>query len=183
MYWAEKEAGVIRRANLDGSNIETLVTAEESIIAFSLHLELGWSGMYWTEWNRESETGTLRWAYVDGTNVEVITEIEAQIVPAANSGTLWLNLDLDTIQGLDGSTISPGIEGPQDIAIDVSENKMYWTDKRTSTIRRANLDGTQVRRHTHRPRRARGHRLGLGRGQDVLDGVGRECDPAGRPRR
>ncbi|MCE2447716.1 MAG: leucine-rich repeat domain-containing protein [Candidatus Latescibacteria bacterium] len=51
---------------------------------------------------------------------------------------------MNTIQRLDGSTISPGIEGPQDIAIDVAQNKMYWTDKWTSTIRRANLDGTQV---------------------------------------
>ncbi len=152
MYWTEWDTGTIRRADVDGSNVETLVTGEESIVAFAL--DWGWGKMYWTGWNSDSETGTLRWADVDGNNVEVITEIEKPRVLAVDffdeRGTLyWSELDSNTIQrshrgGSHRGSISLGLEGPGSIAVDVAGDRMYWVDKRRSSIRRANLDGTDV---------------------------------------
>ena len=148
MYWSDWDTDTIRRSNLDGSNIETVITGEEgSRIAFALE---GWTGrMYWTELSWESDTAILRRADVDGSNVEVITEIETPLVLAVDSfrydGTLyWSRWDSSTIQRSYGEPISLGMEGPGSIAVDTTDDMLYWLDKRTRSIRRANLDGTNV---------------------------------------
>ena len=36
------------------------------------------------------------------------------------------------------------VDGPWGLALDLSAGKMYWAEGRTSYIRRANLDGSQI---------------------------------------
>ncbi len=70
VYWVESagsQPGRIRRADLDGSNMEDLVTAgtpEPRQIA----LDAAAGKMYWTD----SELGTIQRADLDGSNVEVV---------------------------------------------------------------------------------------------------------------
>ncbi len=148
MYWADWDTDTIRRANLDGSNVETVITGEEGArIAFAL--QGSWGLIYWTESNWESNTTILRYADVDGSKVEVITEIETQLVlavdPFINGRALYSSKwDSSTIQRLYDKPISLGIEGPGSIAVDTTDDMLYWLDKRTRSIRRANLDGTNV---------------------------------------
>ena len=151
MYWADWATNTIRRADPDGSNVETLITAGEgSRITFAL--DWFWGKIYWTESSWESDTTILRRADVDGSNVEITTEIETQqLVLAVDSffghGTLyWSRWDSRTISsyGYDEVSISLGMEGPGSIAVDTTDDMLYWLDKRTRSIRRANLDGTNV---------------------------------------
>ena len=59
---------------------------------------------------------------------------------------------------------------PEYIALDAGAGKMYWTDWRTGTIQRADLDGYQRRRpRNRRIDRPTRHHPGCECGQDVLD--------------
>ncbi len=63
----------------------------------------------------------------------------------------WTNAgSWDRIQraNLDGSNVedlvATGLVDPVDVALDLAEGKMYWTDHGTDKIQRANLDGSNV---------------------------------------
>ena len=82
MYWTEwtdLDMGSIHRADLDGSNIEVLITGLES--PSGLALDVGGGKMYWTEWTDldtgRSEVSIYR-ADLDGSNIEIlITGLES----------------------------------------------------------------------------------------------------------
>ena len=40
--------------------------------------------------------------------------------------------------------IDVGLVGPDDIILDLADDKMYWTDQNASRVQRADLDGTNV---------------------------------------
>ena len=118
LYWTEeRDLGWLRRSDLDGSNLETLV---ETDIAVELQMSRPWAialhystrdKIYWTEWKDGSGTGAIRRSALDGSHVE---------------------------------TLVTGLDAPHDLAMDPFEHKMYWTDYRAGTIQRADLDGAGV---------------------------------------
>ena len=147
MYWTDWRASKIQRANLDGSNVEDLITTGlGSPTGIALDLVAG--KMYWTDGN------TIQRANLDGTNIEDF------------AATVWTNdMELDLAAGkiywtdrgpqpkiqranLDGSNVedlvTTGLGAPNGIALDLVAGKMYWTDERIDKIQRANLDGTNV---------------------------------------
>ena len=130
IYWTEeRDLGWLRRSDLNGANVESLVTTD---IAAELQMGRPWavapdfiSGdrshwlewgsdysagdrIYWTEWAEESGKGAIRRAGRDGLDVE---------------------------------TLVTGLQVPFDLAFDPFEHKMYWTDRQAGTIQRADLDG------------------------------------------
>ena len=62
----------------------------------------------------------------------------------------WIDTDNGTLHRLVGTeveTLAPGMRNATSLAIDMAAGKLYWTEKtseRTGSIRRANLDGTNV---------------------------------------
>ena len=146
MYWADLGTGKIRRANLDGTEVEDLVT---SGFVSPKGLALGRYKMYWTN------SSKIQRANLDGTEVE-------DLVRSGLDSPWGLALDLDAgkmywtdsgthkIQraNLDGSEVEDlvrsGLDGPRGLALDPDAGKMYWTDIGTDKIQRANLDGTGV---------------------------------------
>lgn len=66
IYWTERFSNSIRRANLDGSAIEELLTDLSSPSGIAMDVENG--KIYWTE----SSAGTISRASLDGTQVEVL---------------------------------------------------------------------------------------------------------------
>ena len=155
IYWTDGGLGGdrIRRANLDGSNIETLITIEDSIFGpHGLALDVDGGKMYWTDRRRR-----IRRANLDGSNIETL------IITGYATGGLALDVDggkmywkdNSDIYGtnnirranLDGSNIETLIiaEGKlSSLALDVDGGKMYWTDWLNDDIRRANLDGSNI---------------------------------------
>jgi len=65
MYWADAGTHKIRRANLDGSGLEDLVTRELST-PWALALDVAGGKMYWTD----AGTGKIQRANLDGSGVE-----------------------------------------------------------------------------------------------------------------
>ena len=155
IYWMVSDA--IQRANLDGSQVETLVT----IPRWSGDLALDRLGrkLYWADW--DSGTGKIRRANLDGSQVETFSigvHIVASIALDLDGGKLyWTNRGVytggvDAIQraNLDGSEVetlvTTGLENPRGLALDLDGGKMYWTiwPRDGVKIQRANLDGSEV---------------------------------------
>jgi len=150
IYWTDAGTEKIQRANLDGSNVQDLVTTGlENPVGIALDVAGG--KMYWTD----SGTDKIQRANLDGSNIEalVTTGLEIPIgiaLDVAGGKMYWTDAGTEKIQraNLDGSNVealvTTGLEQPEGIALDVVDGKMYWTDWNTDKIQRANLDGSNV---------------------------------------
>ena len=161
MYWTDYHSSrpKIQRANLDGSNVEDLITTG-LIVPWGIALDVGRGKMYWMDYG----TDKIQRANLDGSNVEdlITTGLRRPQGIALDVGRgkmYWVDRDADKIQraNLNGSNvedlITTGLSGPNVIALDVGRGKMYWTEYHslpsppytfTSKIQRANLDGSNV---------------------------------------
>ena len=113
MYWVERAAGRLRRADLNcpAGNIQTI--GPTLINPDRMALDLAGGKIYWTENKEPTVTSNrIRRANLDGSGAETI---------------------------LDDSDV----EEPVGIAIDRISNppRLYWSDYGTDSIRMANLDG------------------------------------------
>ncbi len=164
MYWTAEGPPRIQRANLDGSNVEDLVTSG-LINPRGLALDVAGGKMYWLD----RGTDKLERANLDGSNVEdlVTTGLLHPLSLALDVSTgkiYWLDHKTQLIRGkiywtdygtnkiqrgnLDGSQVedlvTTGLSSPEGLALDVKAGKIYWADYSTDKIQRANLDGTDV---------------------------------------
>ena len=147
MYWTDAGRGKIQRANLNGSNIQDLVTGLETPDGIALDVAGG--KMYWVD----HSTDKIQRANLDGSNIQdLVTGLgfpERIALDVAGGKMYWTDQGRNKIQraNLDGSNIQDlvtGLETPDGIALDVAGGKMYWVDRGTDKIQRANLDGSNI---------------------------------------
>ena len=147
MYWADWEDGKIQHADVDGSNIQDLITGLGSLYGVALDVPGG--KIYWTNVG----AGKIQRANLDGSNIQdLITGLGSLYgiaLDVLGGKMYWTNVGAGTIQraNLDGSNIQDlitGLDEPDSIALDVLGGKMYWTNFDTGKIQRANLDGSDV---------------------------------------
>ena len=160
MYWTDRDnhnfndpnaRTKILRANIDGSNIETLVTGPASIqLIEEIALDLAAGKMYWTDVN---DTGAIRRANLDGSNIEtLVTEMGKPwgiALDPTHGKMYWSDVSEGKIQraNLDGSnleTLLTGLSTPHHVALDFSSGKIYWTTHKAGKIQRANFDGSNL---------------------------------------
>ena len=162
MYWAywnytnPNDGNKIQRANLDGSNVEDLVTLpfaghpdHENPGPRDVALELSQGKMYWTNCG----TGKIQRSNLDGTNIEDLVtglgcphHIDFDLM---NSKMYWTDWFTGKIQRADfnGSNLEDivvGLDTPTGIALDLLNSKIYWAESGSGTIHRANFDGTNI---------------------------------------
>ena len=146
MYWADWSRQKIQRANLDGSQVETLVSDGWGFRGLerphSLALDVGQGKMYWADGN----ASRIQRANLDGSQVETLVSVV----------DVDQNLRSPVTFGTDNSpfTFFLGFRSPFEtednsmhpvgIALDVGRGKMYWTDENWDMVLRANLDGSQA---------------------------------------
>jgi len=153
MYWTERSPAdfMIQRANLDGTNVELLITGLVSPSGITLDPSGG--KMYWTDIG----TGKIQRANLDGSSVEELLTIGTVFTPVdialdvPGNKIYWTESTLADFMiqraDLDGSNVEllvTDLVNPSGIALDVDAGKMYWTDLGTGKIQRANLDGSAV---------------------------------------
>ena len=152
LYWTESfyDTDRIQRSNLDGSDVEDLVTTGLGA-PVGIALDVSGGKMYWTD----LVTDKIQRSNLDGSGVEdlVTTGLEESwgIALDVSGGKMyWTDARTDKIQrsNLDGSgvqnLVTTGLGEPRGIALDVAGGKMYWTDQTTDKIQRSNLDGSGV---------------------------------------
>ena len=149
MYWTELAPGKVRRANLDGSDVEDLVSSVP-LGPRSIALDVSGGKMYWTD----QDTNSIRRANLDGSGVEdFVTGLSSATAIALDpiGGMIyWIDDGADVIQraNLDGTGVEDivmsGLAYPHGLAVDPVNGKLYWAHHRTGVITRANLDGTEI---------------------------------------
>lgn len=175
IYWLQRNR--IRRAALDGSNIEDLVLIDWGFDR-DLALDVAGDKMYW------AEDRIIRRSNLDGTNIENVVmagDINSLALDVAEGKIYWT----DTISGNFGRVLRSNLDGTNiedlvpevrerfayehsDLALDVSRGKIYWK-KGGVGILRSNLDGTNIETIVSRDRHKKvGDRGGLA--LDVAEG-------------
>ena len=148
IYWTDYSASVIRRANLDGSNVETVLTAAGGVsgpkgIAID-HVD---GRMYWTELTRIKRAG------LDGSGVQTLVSSDLY---SSNGIDVWeqgRKIYFTDSEGdrmgrcdLDGSgfqILVSAQRNPIGIDVDHEGGKVYWAiSNGYDGIRRMNLDGS-----------------------------------------
>ena len=149
LYWTSPVDGVIYRANLDGSNVEPLVSGLD--VPVDLALDVAGGQIYWTA----PEQGVIYRAALDGSNVEpLVTGLEEPgglALDVAGGQMYWTDGFEHIIYraNLDGSNVEPLVSDQESVgglALDVVGGRIYWTafDWETFGIYRADLDGYAV---------------------------------------
>ena len=142
IYWIDEGLGEIRRANLDGSQIETVLETGDFPRAIALDVNAG--KMYWTEF------GMVKRSNLDGTGEEDVAStpgfLEGIALDLSAGKMYWTARNAGIIRksDLDGTeieTIAGGILRPNGLALDIPSGKVYWAS--ASGIARANTDGTE----------------------------------------
>ena len=150
IFWTDGGTDNIQRVNMDGSNIEDLVTQGLSS-PLGIALDVAGGKMYWTDFDTEK----IQRANMDGSNIEdLVTQgLSSPLgiaLDVAGGKMYWTDIVAEKIQraNLDGSNIedlvTQGLSSPLGIALDVAGGKMYWTDIVAEKIQRANLDGSNI---------------------------------------
>ena len=145
--WTNASRGKIQHANLDGSQVEDLVTVGNPD---GLALDLPAGKIYWVE----RSSLKIQRANLDGSQVEDLatTGLDAPIEVAldVSAGKMyWMDHNTGKVQraNLDGSQVEDLVTGVRYIhglALDVSAGKMYLGGMEGGKIIRANLDGSQI---------------------------------------
>ena len=153
IYWADFVGGQfeIRRSNLDGSDIEEILTLATRIVR-GLVLDVEARKIYWSNQTHSFEERIER-ANLDGSNREILID----------GSELWWGIFIDQINNkmyclrgrsilranLDGSNVESVFSWPKTAILsgfdlDIPAGKMYWIDSRLRRIQRANLDGSSI---------------------------------------
>ena len=162
MYWSE--IGTIRRANLDGSNIEDVISDDG---VRDITLDLQEQRLYYINGRH-----CIKRVNLDGTEVETVYDPQALDAEKVNLIHSPITITIDTSarkiywgnisppwrmtrSDLDGTNIQdikilaldnrfpPITVDAEDIEIDVKAGKIYFQDSLNDNIARVNLDGTE----------------------------------------
>jgi DNA-binding beta-propeller fold protein YncE len=149
VYWAENGTNRIRRAGLDGSAPQDVITSGLGFPA-DIEIDEGGEKLYWAD----RDLDIIRRANLDGSGVETIVNVPApgnngapyflEIDPSGNK-LYWSDFDAGVIHraNLDGTSpeiFLSGLDRVRDIGI--LNDMIYWTDRDTRLIQRQRLDGT-----------------------------------------
>ena len=153
LYWTEKtgeRTGRIRRANLDGSNVQ--LVKDLTSVPIDITLDMTGGELYlMNTW------GKIQRLSVDGSNFQpnLITDLEGPkhlTLDTAGGKVYWTEQTSDRTgrirrANLDGSNVEDlvtGLDSPVGIALDIAGGKMYWVNANAAKIQRANLNGSNV---------------------------------------
>jgi len=151
VYWTDVDNFAIRRANLDGSGQEDVITAG---LAFpsALRLDTEANKMFWGDQTTEeiwsTDLGTI------APQLLITTVFNRGLALDVAGGKMYWTTSITASSGrimranLDGSdpqiVHTEGSSKPGNLALDVAAGKIYWSDPIARKVRRANLDGTNV---------------------------------------
>lgn len=143
IYWTDATLARILRANLDGSEVEPLVTSGVTFPA-GLALDLGAGKMYWGD---RDLPGVSR-ANLDGSDPELIVPGVSALgvaLDVLNEKIYWTEeqqrVGRANLDGSEAETLLDDLGSPNAIALDVDSAMLYVTDEGPSKIVRAGLDG------------------------------------------
>lgn len=171
LYWTASEGtGVIRRANLDGTAEEPVLTGLQNPGA--LALDLVHERLIWGDWDQQKiQSAPLNGGAVVNLLSTAPQRPAAILLDTKDEFLYWTGGNGPAISRakLDGSQAMPWIEyepaASRGLALDAQNGRFYWSDREQEAIMFANVDGTDRDYLVHR-------RLWFGEGlaYDSLEG-------------
>jgi len=158
LYWCDREGMRVMRANLDGSNIETLVDTSQGDLR---------PGPDMTKWcvgiAVDVEGGKFYWTQKGGDNAGTGRVVRANIeMPTGQTPANRQDIEV----------LYDGLPEPIDLDIDPTTRTLYWTDRgdppRGNTVNRAPLDAPPGNRAAPEIVFA-----------NLMEGIGLSLDPKG----
>ncbi len=155
IYWTDTTIDRIFYADYDGSGLGTVpnITLNTS---YGMAVDSALGKLYWTDWGNDA----IYRADFDGSNIETLlgpdstnlANVAGMDLDLTNGWMYWANQNSNKIQAAaisdPGGTFTTIYTAtnllPRDVAVDVAEGKIYWTDLAQDRIQRANLDGSNV---------------------------------------
>ena len=130
LYWTET-AGRIRRANLNGSNLETLATGLEVLNG----LAIANGKLYWIEQTGKS-AGRVRRANLDGSNIQTLSSLQSVplgiAVDAIGRKLYWTNsrgkIKRANLNGSNIRNLVVGLGTPAGIALSILRDKVVTVE-------------------------------------------------------
>uniref|UniRef100_A0A8C9P8W0 Low-density lipoprotein receptor-related protein 5 n=1 Tax=Spermophilus dauricus TaxID=99837 RepID=A0A8C9P8W0_SPEDA len=152
VYWTDDEVRAIRRAYLDGSGAQTLVSTE---INDPDGIAVDWvaRNLYWTD----TGTDRIEVTRLNGTSRKILVSVDLDepraIVLHPVMGLMywtdWGESPKIECAHLDGRErrvlVNTSLGWPNGLALDLQEGKLYWGDAKTDKIEVINVDGTERR--------------------------------------
>ncbi|MCG8461765.1 MAG: hypothetical protein MI919_36245 [Holophagales bacterium] len=154
IYWVEFAGSTthsVKRANLDGSNLENLVFLDLQGNRNGIALDLEAGKIYWTLC-----VGIIRRSNLDGSAVEDLLSglgcLGEIAVDPAGGKLYWADaasgdprIQRSNLDGTDlEDLVVTGLDQPIGIAVDAEAGHLYWADRGAQRIQRSHLDGTGV---------------------------------------
>jgi len=133
LYWCDREGMRVMRANVDGSNIETLVDTSEGDSRPGKDIKKWCVGIV-----LDVEAGKLYWTQKGPDNAGDGRIFRANLeIPKGQSAANRKDIDL----------LYEGLPEPIDLELDLANRTIYWTDRgdppRGNTVNRAPMDPAQ----------------------------------------
>ena len=147
IYFWDPSVQLIRRANLNGSNWEDVLSLPgASLTAIEIDQERG--ALYWMD----GSSGEIGRTTLMGTNRRVIIDTASgarnMALDSGSRSVYWVEPDRIRKARTNGTGFEDLLisspEQPADIVIDANQDKIYWFDKGVNAIRKANLNGSVV---------------------------------------
>ncbi|XP_074659791.1 low-density lipoprotein receptor-related protein 6-like [Tubulanus polymorphus] len=149
VYWTDDEVQLIRRAKLDGSDQEVIVSTE---VEHPDGIAVDWiaRNLYWTD----TGTDRIEVARLNGTSRKVLISddlkepraITLDPVAGLMYWTDWGDAPKIERANLDGSNrqmlVNTSLGWPNGLAIDFDLRRIYWGDAKEDKIEMSNMDGT-----------------------------------------
>ena len=134
----------VRRANLDGSQVETLASGRNRLKFHGITVDPNAGKIYWVRSNK------IQRADLDGSNLETLLADENPYqltIDPAGGKIYWTgggsihraNLNASAVE-----TLARDVGTIQGIEVDVAAGHIYWANYSEGSIQRSNLDGTML---------------------------------------
>ncbi|XP_072034176.1 low-density lipoprotein receptor-related protein 4-like [Amphiura filiformis] len=148
VYWTDSLEKKIQRANLNGSNVEGVITTNVNVTD-GLAIDIAGRKMYWTDTGKHR----IEVANLDGTQRKVLIwedldsprDIELHHQQGWMYWSDWGDTPKIERAWMNGegreTIIDTGLGWPNSITIDRETSKIYWNDALTKRIEMADLDG------------------------------------------
>ena len=156
MYWVgighdNDNNRVIRRANLDGSDVQELIVGLGRL--GNLILDVAGGKMYWID--VISGVNTIQRTNLDGSNYVQILFISLNslynfALDVVRGKMYWINGSEEAIQnenlgGSNAEDLVIGLGRINNLVLDIAGGRMYWINNERKAIQRADLDGFNAR--------------------------------------
>jgi len=139
LYWAERNNGIIRRSDPDGSQTETIVQESDFLRIGDIEIDAAGETIYWSvsAADNETEPGIYR-ADLDGQNMKLIIDDLPENLTLDNDQDqiYWTVFDSRTIKRADLTDGQPEVIvteqnirlSPNDMVFAHTQGKLYWSE-------------------------------------------------------